>query len=89
MKNSASIVTAPSGIPQLRVFDTWSNFVLFKILDDRATSVQLRDYLLSQYGFYVRDCSRKLGLGDKFIRVGTNLPAENQRLVAGIRGFFK
>jgi histidinol-phosphate/aromatic aminotransferase/cobyric acid decarboxylase-like protein len=50
--------------------------------------VALRDHLLSRHGLYVRDCSRKLGLGDKFVRVGTNLPAENARLVEEIRGFF-
>ena len=76
-----------SAIPALKVFDTFSNFILFKILDDRFTSVAMRDYLLQDAGLYVRDCSRKLGLGDKFIRVGTNLPEENQRLVDGIRRF--
>ncbi|HMJ92178.1 MAG TPA: histidinol-phosphate transaminase [Candidatus Acidoferrum sp.] len=75
-------------IPQLKVFDTFSNFILFKIRDPNVTSVQLRDHLLSAHGLYVRDCSRKLGLGDKFIRVGTNLPAENRRLVDGIKEFF-
>jgi len=47
----------------------------------------LRDFLLQQLGFYVRDCSRKLGLSDKFIRVGTNLPEENQRLVDAVASF--
>jgi histidinol-phosphate/aromatic aminotransferase/cobyric acid decarboxylase-like protein len=75
-------------IPQLKVWETWSNFILFKILDERVNSIQMRDYLLEEFGFYVRDCSRKLGLGDRFIRVGTNLPAENTRLVEGIRQFF-
>ncbi len=83
-----SLAKRLAAIPQLRVFDTWSNFILFKILDDRATSVQLRDDLLSRHGLYVRDCSRKLGLGDKFIRVGTNLPGDNARLVSAVRAFF-
>jgi len=74
-------------LPQLKVWPTWSNFILFKILDERMNSVQMRDYLLEELGFYVRDCSRKFGLGDRFIRVGTNLPAENARLVEGIRAF--
>lgn len=77
-----------AAIPQLKVYDTWSNFVLFKILDDRFNSVQLRDHLLSKFGFYVRDCSRKMGLGNRFMRVGTNLPEENAKLTAAIRGFF-
>ena len=77
-----------AALPQLKVWETFSNFILLKILDARATSVELRDFLLKKHGLYVRDCSRKGGLGDKFIRVGTNLPEENRRLVAGIREFF-
>jgi len=77
-----------AAFPQLKVYDTCSNFILFKILADGVTSVPLRDELLVQHGLYVRDCSRKLGLGDKFIRVGTNLPAENERLVEAIRTVF-
>lgn len=73
-----------AGFSSLKVFETFSNFVLFKIVDDRFNSVQLRDYLLNDLGLYVRDCSRKGGLGDKFIRVGTNLPADNARLIEGI-----
>ena len=76
-----------AAMPQLKVWPTWSNFILFKILDERVNSVQLRDYLLEEHGLYVRDCSRKLGLGERFIRVGTNLPAENVRLLEGIRAF--
>lgn len=88
IEETQSLAKSLAAISQLKVYDTWSNFVLFKILDDRFNSVQLRDHLLSKSGLYVRDCSRKMGLGDKFIRVGTNLPEENRRLVTGIRDFF-
>ncbi|MFM1769919.1 MAG: hypothetical protein RJA22_2448 [Verrucomicrobiota bacterium] len=73
-----------AAIPQLHVYDTWSNFILFRIAAGRATSVDLRDHLLAEHGFYVRDCSRKLGLGNRFIRVGTNLPDANRRLAEAI-----
>ncbi len=81
------LVSRLSANPKLKVFDTFSNFVLFKILHERVTSVELRDHLLNEFGFYVRDCSRKAGLGDKFIRVGTNLPVENARLVQAIADY--
>ncbi len=74
-----------TAVRQLKVWETFSNFVLFKILDPRVSAVQLRDHLLTKHGFYVRDCSRKLGLGEKFIRVGTNLPDENARLVEAVK----
>ena len=88
INETQSLAKRLAAIPQLKVWDTFSNFVLFKILDPRASAVQLRDHLLVQHGYYVRDCSRKLGLGEKFIRVGTNLPAENLRLVESVREFF-
>jgi len=76
-----------SKIAALKVFPTYSNFILFKILKERVTSVQVRDYLLKELGYYVRDCSRKAELGDKFIRVGTNLPRENATLVGAIGAY--
>lgn len=84
IQETQSLQNGLSKIPLLKVFPTYSNFILFKILTDRVTSVQLRDYLLNDLGYYVRDCSRKAGLGDKFIRVGTNLPKENATLVEAI-----
>lgn len=87
IEETQSLARSLAAFPQLRVFDTFSNFILFKILDDGFNSVQLRDHLLSRHGFYVRDCSRKLGLGERFIRVGTNRPEENRLLVEGIREF--
>jgi histidinol-phosphate/aromatic aminotransferase/cobyric acid decarboxylase-like protein len=78
-----------SALSGLKVFETYSNFILFKILNERVTSVELRDHLLSQLGFYVRDCSRKLGLGKNFIRVGTNLPAENAHLAVAIAEYLR
>jgi len=87
IEETQSLVRRLSAIKSLKVFETFSNFILFKIENERFTSIQLRDFLLQQLGFYVRDCSRKLGLSDKFIRVGTNLPEENQRLVDAIASF--
>jgi len=87
IQETQSLAQRLRAIGSLKVFETFSNFILFKINDDRFTSVELRDYLLQQFGFYVRDCSRKLGLSNKFIRVGTNLPPENQQLVDGIARF--
>src|ERR1051326_6730188 len=79
IEETQSLAKRLSALGSLKVFETFSNFILFKIEDERRTSIELRDYLLQQLGLYVRDCSRKLGLSDKFIRVGTNLPEENRR----------
>lgn len=84
IEETRTLQNALGKIPSLKVFPTFSNFILFKILKDRVSSVQLRDHLLKELGYYVRDCSRKAGLGDRFIRVGTNLPKENATLVDAI-----
>ena len=87
IEETQSLARRLAAIGALKVFDTFSNFILFKIEDSRFNSVQMRDYLLQEWGLYVRDCSRKLGLSDKFIRVGTNLPEENRRLLEAITRF--
>ena len=87
IRETQSLGQRLGGVSGLKVFPTYSNFILFKILEERVNSVGLRDYLLSELGYYVRDCSRKLGLSDRFIRVGTNLPEENEGLVRGIETF--
>ena len=87
IEETQALVRGLSALPELKVFETFSNFVLFKLLSDRVTSTELRDHLLQQFGFYVRDCSRKQGLSNKFIRVGTHLPAHNERLSKGIAAY--
>ena len=47
IEETQSLAKRLAAIPQLKVFDTWSNFILFKILDARVNSIQLRDHLLS------------------------------------------
>lgn len=84
IEETQTLQNALAKIPSLKVFPTFSNFILFKILKEGVSSIQLRDHLLKEFGYYVRDCSRKAGLGDKFIRVGTNLPKENATLVQTI-----
>jgi histidinol-phosphate/aromatic aminotransferase/cobyric acid decarboxylase-like protein len=87
IQETQSLQDGLTKITSLKVFPTYSNFILFKILTHRVNSIQLRDYLLKELGYYVRDCSRKAGLGEKFVRVGTNLPKENATLVHAIAGY--
>ena len=74
VRETQSFVQSLREISELHVFDTFSNFVLFRLESGAVNSTELRDRLLGDYGFYVRDCSRKEGLSDRYIRVGTNLP---------------
>ena len=76
-----------AAIDGIKVFPTYSDFSLFKLTNE-LTSSFLRDELLARHHLYVRDCKRKMGLTDKFIRVGTHTEENNARLVAAIREVF-
>jgi len=73
-----------AAIDSIKVFPSHSNFTLFK-LTNALTSTELRDELLHHHGLYVRDCKNKIGLSDRFIRVGTHTEENNSRLIAAIR----
>lgn len=84
VRETQSFVQSLRDIPELHVFDTFSNFILFRLESGAVNSTELRDRLLGDFGFYVRDCSRKEGLSDRYIRVGTNLPKHNTALIEAI-----
>lgn len=71
-------------IDGIKVFPTYADFVMFK-LTNQLTSTGLRDELLTRHGLYVRDCRGKMGLTDKFIRVGTHTEENNARLIKAIQ----
>ena len=76
-----------AAIDGIKTFPTYSDFILFKLTNE-LTSGYLRDELLSRHGFYVRDCKHKMGLTDKFIRVGAHTEENNARLIDAIREVF-
>ena len=76
-----------AAIDGVKVFPTYSDFILFKLTNE-LTSTHLRDELLSRHHLYVRDCKRKMGLTDKFIRIGTHVEENNARLISAIREIF-
>lgn len=71
-------------IPQLDVYPTGANFVLFKVRNGMtATSLQAR--LLADHQMYVRDCSNKLGMDAFHIRVASQGREKDARLVEALR----
>ena len=66
-------------IEHLKLFQPSGNFVFFKILDS-ITSPELRNLLLREK-ILVRDCSNKVGLSPKFLRIATRTRLENRNLV--------
>jgi histidinol-phosphate/aromatic aminotransferase/cobyric acid decarboxylase-like protein len=78
---------ALASVPGLSVFSSQANFVLVK-LPEGADGVQLRDYLLSEHGVFVRECGNKLGITSQFLRLVVRPQADVQRLVYGLAGYF-
>ena len=77
-----------SAIPGLSVYPTGSNFVLFRIEGD-MTAAGLQERLLVDRLMYVRDCSNKVGLDDRHVRVASQGREADERLVDALRDLMR
>lgn len=73
-----------SAIPGLFVYPTGSNFVLVRI-DGGLTAAELQARLLADHLMYVRDCSNKVGLDDRHVRIASQGRDPDARLVQALR----
>ena len=76
--------SALRSIPQLDVYPTGANFVLFKVRNG-MTATSLQAQLLADHQMYVRDCSNKLGMDAFHIRVASQGRERDSRLVEALR----
>jgi threonine-phosphate decarboxylase len=75
---------ALKSIRGIDVYPTGANFVLFKVKTGMtASELQLR--LLEEHQMYVRDCSNKVGMDDRHIRVASQGHDKDARLVEALR----
>lgn len=72
-----------SQLPGLTVFPSQGNFLMIKLPDGRD-GAELRDYLLSEFGVYVRECGNKLGSSSQFLRLVVRPQPDVQRLLNGL-----
>jgi histidinol-phosphate/aromatic aminotransferase/cobyric acid decarboxylase-like protein len=70
-------------MPEIDVYPTGANFVLFKIKGG-MTAAELQARLLSEHRMYVRDCSNKIGMDNLHIRVASQGREKDARLVAAL-----
>jgi histidinol-phosphate/aromatic aminotransferase/cobyric acid decarboxylase-like protein len=77
-----------SAIPGLSVYPTGSNFVLFRI-EGNMTAARLQERLLVDRLMYVRDCSNKVGLDDRHVRVASQGREADERLVDALRDLMR
>jgi threonine-phosphate decarboxylase len=53
----------------------------------KGTSTELKNYLVHEHGMLIRDCQNFDGLSNRLFRVTTQLPDENDSLVAAIKQY--
>ena len=73
------------GIFGIHVYPTSTNFMLCSI--QQSTAAELKEYLLAQHGFLIRDASNFEGLSACHFRISTQLPEFNDELVEAIRTY--
>jgi threonine-phosphate decarboxylase len=73
------------GIFGIHVYPSSTNFMLCSI--QQSTAAELKEYLLSQHGFLIRDASNFEGLSACHFRIATQLPEFNDELVEAIADF--
>jgi len=69
----------------LRVYETKTSYMLCET--NKGTSTELKNYLVHEHGILIRDCQNFDGLSNRLFRVSTQLPEENDALVAAIRQY--
>lgn len=74
-----------NAIKGVKAFDTQTNFFLCTI--EPQTAASLKDYLAIRHGILIRDASNFQGLTPHHFRIATQLPKENDALVAAIQQF--
>ena len=70
-------------ISRLKVYDTYTNFVLIKLDYDEANSLKLE--LFEKYNILIRDASNFIGLDKSYIRVAIKSHNDNKVLIESLR----
>lgn len=71
----------------LEVWDTQTHFMLVCMRLGKVSA--LKDYLANEHGLLIRDASNFEGLDERFFRIATQTPEENDRLVHAISQWFE
>lgn len=71
----------------LKVWDTQTHFMLVCLRSGKVSA--LKDFLANEHGLLIRDASNFEGLDERFFRIATQTPEENDRLVHAIAQWFE
>lgn len=82
LRETARLRSALEGLGGLEVWPTETHFMLVRLRVGKAAA--LKDYLANEHGILIRDASNFEGLDNRFFRIATQSPEENDRLVAAV-----
>jgi histidinol-phosphate/aromatic aminotransferase/cobyric acid decarboxylase-like protein len=71
--------------PAIRFCRSKANFFLGEIVDAKRTVEDLMLYLLVEHGIYIRACSDKKGLDDRFFRISCRREEDNALILNALR----
>jgi threonine-phosphate decarboxylase len=71
----------------LEVIPSSCNYFLVKLKKGKAAS--LKEYLLREYGFLIRDACNFRGLNDHYFRIAVQHSSENRKLYNAINSWLK
>lgn len=72
-------------INMLKVFRPQANFIFCKILSNAINSEDLCTKLFTDYNIFIKDCSKKTSLNDKFIRIAVRTKQDNDTLIEALK----
>ena len=87
LQETARLRTTLEALGGLEVWATETHFMLVCLRLGKASS--LKDYLADNWGILIRDASNFDGLDERFFRIATQTPEENDRLVTAIAKWFE
>lgn len=87
LRETARLRAALEALGGLEVWATETHFMLVCLRLGKASS--LKNYLAENWGILIRDASNFDGLDERFFRIATQTPEENDRLVAAIAKWFE
>eukprot|EP00727_Mastigamoeba_balamuthi_P005048 m51a1_g14541 putative aminotransferase (396) ;mRNA; r:959983-961276 len=73
--------------PAIKFYKGKANFFLGELIDTSRTVEDLMLFLLVEHGIYIRACSDKKGLDDRFFRVSCRKEEDNAKIVAALRAW--
>lgn len=87
LQETARLRSALEALGGLEVWATETHFMLVRLRFGKAAA--LKDYLAEKQGILIRDASNFDGLDERFFRIATQTPEENDRLVKAICQWFE